>query len=202
MWIGNHCYAPKDVELALEGLFGESVRHVKVVQYSIFVRFHWRAIATTRPNRIYLRGSGKEFFADGPLVLHEYFHVLRQWATGDLTIPRYLLECFRRGYWDNRYEDRSARIHRHGNLPLSRVAGAAPQCGPAAWRAADPRRQVGLKPVSLTRLRGGTAGRRETSAVHRRPRCSPRKRPRRWARWVRRAPPWSSADVVTGRART
>jgi hypothetical protein len=68
------------------------------------VRFHWRAIATTRPNRIYLRGSGKEFFADGPLMLHEYFHVLRQWSTGDLTIGRYLAECFRRGYWDNRYE--------------------------------------------------------------------------------------------------
>jgi len=104
MWVGNRCYPPKDVEQALESLFGEAVRHVKVIQYSIYVRFHWRAIATTRPNRIYLRGSGKEFFADGPLLLHEYFHVLRQWATGDLTIPRYLLECFRRGYWDNRYE--------------------------------------------------------------------------------------------------
>jgi hypothetical protein len=92
MWIGNHCYPPKDVEQALETLFGEPIRQVKVVQYSIYVRFHWRAIATTRPNRIYLRGSGKEFFADGPLVLHEYFHVMRQWATGDLTIPRYLME--------------------------------------------------------------------------------------------------------------
>jgi len=92
------------VEQALETLFGEPVRHIKVIQYSIYVRFHWRAIATTRPHCIYLRGSGKEFFADGPLLLHEYFHVLRQWATGDLTIPRYLLECFRRGYWDNRYE--------------------------------------------------------------------------------------------------
>lgn len=104
MWVGNRCYPPKDVELALEGLFGESVRQIKVIQYSIYVRFHWRAIATTRHNRIYLRGSGKEFFNDGPLVLHEYFHVIRQWATGDLTIPRYLVECFRRGYWDNRYE--------------------------------------------------------------------------------------------------
>jgi hypothetical protein len=104
MWFGNRCYPPKDVELALEALFGESVRQVKVVQYSIFVRFHWRAIATTRHYRVYLRGSGKEFFADGPLLLHEYFHVLRQWATGDLTIWRYLVECFRRGYWDNRYE--------------------------------------------------------------------------------------------------
>ena len=94
MWVGNRCYPPKDVQQALESLFGESVGHIKVIQYSIFVRFHWRAIATTRPNRIYLRGSGKEFFADGPLVLHEYFHVIRQWATGDLTIPRYLHGMF------------------------------------------------------------------------------------------------------------
>jgi len=104
MWFGNRCYPPKDVQQALETLFGESVSKIKVVQYSIFVRFHWRAIATTRPNRIYLRGSGKEFFADGPLLLHEYFHVIRQWGTGDMTIARYLLECFRRGYWYNRFE--------------------------------------------------------------------------------------------------
>ena len=104
MWWGNRCYPPKDVQGALESLFGTPVGHIKVVQYSIYVRFHMRAIATTRPNCIYLRGSGKEFFADGPLLLHEYFHVIRQWATGDLTIPRYLVECFRRGYWDNRYE--------------------------------------------------------------------------------------------------
>jgi hypothetical protein len=104
MWVGNHCYPPKDVEQALESLFGEPVRQVKVIQYSIYVRFHWRAIATTRPNCIYLRGSGKEFFSDGPLVLHEYFHVMRQWATGELTIPRYLMECWRRGYWDNHFE--------------------------------------------------------------------------------------------------
>ena len=104
MWVGNRCFPPNDVQQALEGLFGEPVGHIKVVQYSIYVRFHWRAIATTRRNRIYLRGSGKEFFADGPLLLHEYFHVLRQWQTGELTAARYLMECFRRGYWDNRYE--------------------------------------------------------------------------------------------------
>jgi hypothetical protein len=104
VWIGNRCHPPKDVEQALETLFGEPVGHIRVIQYSIFVRFHGRAIATTRPDRIYLRGSGKEFFADGPLLLHEYFHVLRQWKTRDLTIARYLAESFRRGYWDNRYE--------------------------------------------------------------------------------------------------
>ena len=99
------------------------------------MRFHWRAIATTRPDRIYLRGSGKEFFADGPLVLHEYFHVIRQWATGDLTIPRYLLECFRRGYWDNRYEVEAREYTVDGDLPLSRAAGAAPHGDVAAGRA-------------------------------------------------------------------
>jgi hypothetical protein len=104
MWLGNRCEPPKDVEAALTSLFGQPVAHIKVVQYSIYVRFHVRAIATTRRNVIYLRGSGKEFFADGPLLLHEYFHVLRQWSTGDLTISKYLLESFRRGYWDNRYE--------------------------------------------------------------------------------------------------
>jgi hypothetical protein len=104
MWLGNRCYPPKDVLATLETVFGQPLGHIKVIQYSIFVRFHLRAIATTRPNRIYLRGSGKEFFADAPLLLHEYYHVVRQWATGDLTVPKYLLECFRRGYWDNRYE--------------------------------------------------------------------------------------------------
>jgi len=104
MWLGNRCYPPKDVLSALETVFGQPLGHIRVIQYSIFVRFHMRAIATTRPNRIYLRGSGKEFFADGPLLLHEYYHVVRQWATGDLTVPKYLMECFRRGYWDNRYE--------------------------------------------------------------------------------------------------
>lgn len=104
MWFGNRCQPPKDVQAALESLFGQSVAHVKVIQYSIYVRFHWRALATTRRNRIYLRGSGKEFFSDTTLLLHEYFHVLRQWGTGDLTIARYLGECFRHGYWDNRFE--------------------------------------------------------------------------------------------------
>ena len=50
MWFGNRCYPPRDVELALESLFGEPVRQIKVIQYSIYVRWHMRAIATTRPS--------------------------------------------------------------------------------------------------------------------------------------------------------
>ena len=132
-----------------------------MIQYSIYVRFHWRAIATTRPNRIYLRGSGKEFFADGPLVLHEYFHVLRQWATGDLTIPRYLAECFRRGYWDNRYEVEAREFTVDGDLPLPRAARATPHAR-RCRRACARLRAAEVGRVSLTSLRGGTAGRRAT----------------------------------------
>lgn len=121
MWLGNRCHPPRAVQSALEALFGQPVGHVRIIQYSLYVRWHMRAIATTRPNRIYLRGSGKEFFADGPLLLHEYFHVLRQWGTGDLTVLRYLGESFRRGYWDNRYEIEAREftdreIHRYRSL--------------------------------------------------------------------------------------
>jgi hypothetical protein len=37
-------------------------------------------------------------------MLHEYCHVIRQWQAGTLTVGRYLTECLRRGYWNNRFE--------------------------------------------------------------------------------------------------
>jgi hypothetical protein len=60
--------------------------------------------ATTRPNRIYLRGTIEEFTGDAELVLHEYFHVLGQWQTRRLTRIRYLWELALRGYRANRFE--------------------------------------------------------------------------------------------------
>ena len=157
MWVGNRCYPPKDVQLALESLFGEPVRNIKVIQYSIYVRFHWRAIATTRPNRIYLRGSAKEFFADGPLVLHEYFHVIRQWATGELTIPRYLWNVF------GAATGTTATKSRRANSRPRRFSATA-HCSRSTARATLP---PGVRPMrgarltlSLTILRAGRAGRR------------------------------------------
>ena len=88
---------------ALEQLLGERIGHVKVIEYSWFARLHG-AFATTRLQRIYLAGSAEEFFNNPWLMLHEYCHVLRQWQTGSLTVPRYLIECLRRGYWNNRFE--------------------------------------------------------------------------------------------------
>ena len=94
---------PQAVSDALERLLGERIAHVKVIEHSWFARLHG-ATATTRLRRIYLRGSADDFFSNPWLMLHEYCHVLRQWQTGSLTVPRYLLECLRHGYWNNRFE--------------------------------------------------------------------------------------------------
>ena len=95
---------PEAVRAALEAILGESVAHVRVIEHSLYARLHLRAIATTRRGRIYLSGEAAGFFANPSLLLHEYWHVIGQWQRGTLTVPRYLLECLRRGYWNNRFE--------------------------------------------------------------------------------------------------
>ena len=103
MRAGREAAVPDAVSGALEQLLGERIGHVKVIEHSWFARLHG-AFATTRLHRIYLRGSAAEFFANPWLMLHEYCHVIRQWQAGTLTVPRYVAECLRRGYWNNRYE--------------------------------------------------------------------------------------------------
>jgi hypothetical protein len=103
------------VQSALEALLGDAVVHVKVIEHSLFARLHPRAIATTRRRRIYLRGPAADFFDDPGFMLHEYCHVVKQWEPGELTSLRYVLEWFRRGYWDNRFEI-EAREYASDNL--------------------------------------------------------------------------------------
>ena len=95
---------PDTVRHALAGILGTPVDHVRVIEHSFWVRLHGRAVATTRRNRIYLRGSAQDFFGNASLLLHEYCHVILQWQPGRLTVRRYLLECLQRGYWNNRFE--------------------------------------------------------------------------------------------------
>ncbi|MGC4029251.1 MAG: hypothetical protein QM696_10295 [Steroidobacteraceae bacterium] len=95
---------PAALRALLLELFGEAIDEVRIVEHSLFNTLHLRPLAVTRRNRIYLRGCREEFFADPELVVHEYFHVLRQWATGELTLWRYVVELFRNGYWQNRFE--------------------------------------------------------------------------------------------------
>src|ERR1700761_6730971 len=110
MLIGRSIPVPDAVGAALELLFGESIGHVRVIEYSLFARLHVSNNATTRRRRIYLRGSAADFFKNPSLMLHEYCHVLKQWEPRTLTVRRYLLESARRGYWNNRYEIEARRF--------------------------------------------------------------------------------------------
>ena len=83
---------------------------VRIYEHSLFNRLHGAPLAVTRRGRIYLKGSAADFFADPELVLHEYFHVLKQWADGRLTLWRYLLACLRKGYWNNPFEIEARRF--------------------------------------------------------------------------------------------
>lgn len=102
--LGHRSSIPAPIASALREVFGESVDHIRVIENSLYARMHLGARATTRRGRILLRGSAKDFWSDPELILHEYFHVLRQWQTRRLTIWRYLKESALNGYWHNCYE--------------------------------------------------------------------------------------------------
>ena len=104
MWFGRVVPLPPAVRAALESVLGEDVGRVRVVEHSLFARMHSCDHATTRRRRIYLRGSGIDFFDNPALMLHEYCHVLKQWEPRRLTVWGYLVESLRRGYWNNRFE--------------------------------------------------------------------------------------------------
>jgi hypothetical protein len=95
---------PAYVLAALREIFNEQVDHVRVFERSWYARMHMGATATTRRGRILLRDSADAFWRDPELILHEYFHVLRQWQPRRLTLWRYVIEWLRRGYWHNRFE--------------------------------------------------------------------------------------------------
>ena len=115
---------PAGLRSALVEVFGEPIDHVELIEYSRYARLHWGVRATTRRNRILLRGSAEEFFADPDLVLHEYYHVLRQWNRGRLSLWRYVVEWIRRGYWENRYEREARRFARTRRRALRKLLGA------------------------------------------------------------------------------
>jgi Domain of unknown function (DUF4157) len=103
-WLGWRVEPPPSILVPLETVFGEPVGHVRIFERSPYARWHMGARATTRCNTILLTGSAQAFWQDPELVLHEYFHVLRQWQPGRLTITKYCVESLQRGYWLNRYE--------------------------------------------------------------------------------------------------
>ncbi len=106
----THERMPAELRRALTEVFGDPVDDVVLHEHSWFARLHGHATATTRRNTIYLRGSADDFFVNPELLLHEYFHVLRQWNRGRMNLFDYLLEWYRRGYWQNRYERQARRF--------------------------------------------------------------------------------------------
>ncbi len=134
---GHFARLPRALRTALVELLGEDARGVELIEHSWRVRWHPRALAATRPNRIYLRGSLEEFARDAELVLHEYFHVLEQWRPRRLTRWRYVWEWLRRGYRDNRFEV-EAREFAEKNLGKFRLLVArlepSPRPSPASGR--------------------------------------------------------------------
>lgn len=103
-WLGRPVPAPPHMLAALAEIFGERVDHVRIFERSGYARLHLGARATTRRSRILLGEGAESFWSDPALILHEYFHVIRQWQPRRLTIVGYLLECSLRGYWQNRFE--------------------------------------------------------------------------------------------------
>jgi hypothetical protein len=101
---GRRYAIPVRLQIALERVFEAPVDRIIVIENSLYARAHLGMCATTRPDRILLAISGAQFAANSELVLHEYFHVIRQWRTGHLTRWRYVTESARRGYQANRYE--------------------------------------------------------------------------------------------------
>jgi hypothetical protein len=98
---------------SLRRIFGEAAAEVRVIEHSRHWTFWYpRFVATTRKGRILLRGSAEAFLRDPALVLEEYYHVLRQWQTGELTRWRYVLQALRHGYARNRFEVEAKRFAR------------------------------------------------------------------------------------------
>jgi hypothetical protein len=123
---------PPAVNGALQDVFGEPVGNVLITEHSLYARAHLRMSATTRPDRILLGISGARFIADHELLLHEFFHVIRQWRPGHLTRWKYLMESVRCGYWNNRYECEArefaaAAASRYGRYLQMRLSESADQ---------------------------------------------------------------------------
>jgi hypothetical protein len=107
-FIGTRVFPTDSATVALKKIFDtDLIDKVEVYENVGWLRLFipWAAAATYR-RRIWLRGSGLNFFnATSPnFMLHEYFHVLRQWEDGSMTLVKYLKECYRVGYWMNYYE--------------------------------------------------------------------------------------------------
>ena len=95
---------PDYMIISLEDLFCESVGHIQIIEHSRYAALHGRILATTRKELILLNMGGDAFSRLPELVLHEYYHVVKQWRNGELTTLKYIIESAKNGYINNKYE--------------------------------------------------------------------------------------------------
>jgi hypothetical protein len=128
-FFGTAVAVPGSIRSSLKELIGEpaaeTIDRICVLEHSLFARLHGRATATTRRSYIFLRGSAEDFFRDPALMLHEYCHVLLQWESGALTVPRYVRECLLHGYWNNCYEVQAREFARRQLWQFRALVAAA-----------------------------------------------------------------------------
>src|SRR5690606_24977769 len=111
----------------LSQIFGQSVTGVNIRNKTVVNN----DFVTTRRNSIRLPPtlSVDEFFADHSLVLHEYYHVLRQWNTGQLSRRAYVAEFMRNGSADgNRFEDAADSFAKSHSDALKECLNKAEEC--------------------------------------------------------------------------
>jgi hypothetical protein len=89
----------------LELVFNEPVGGVVIEENSSFWGVWGKdTLSTTRFNTIYLKGSLNDFWNSPGMTLEEYYHVLKQWNTNQLTEIKYAIESLKHGYWQNKFE--------------------------------------------------------------------------------------------------
>jgi hypothetical protein len=112
---GDRYDYPPNVREGLEEIFGEGTTEgIEIIYRPWYVRLHgMERGSTTRPERIYTNLPPEEFFGDEFHLLHEHFHVIRQWRTGRMNRFNYLWEGLKEGrnnIWEREAND-FAREH-------------------------------------------------------------------------------------------
>jgi hypothetical protein len=98
------------VRQGLEEIFGEGTTEgIEIIYRPWYVRLHGiERGSTTRPERIYTNIPPDEFFANESHLLHEHFHVIRQWRPGRMNRFNYLWEGLKEGrnnVWEREAND-------------------------------------------------------------------------------------------------
>jgi hypothetical protein len=79
------CSPGAKMKKCLEDILGEPIDKIEVKEDKDFVNQHFiKSGATTRPGKIYISMTCEEFFGNKwfDFILHEYFHVTKQWGKG------------------------------------------------------------------------------------------------------------------------